>query len=82
MRGVGDLHLRMMLERMRDRYNVDVATSTPKIAYKETISALQKAIAGIRRKPVAQASLARSTYVSRRLNAAMASNSKVPSLVA
>jgi elongation factor G len=42
MRGVGDLHLRVVLERMRDRYNVDVETSTPRIAYKETISAPAK----------------------------------------
>lgn len=36
-RGLGDLHLRVMLERMKERYNVEVDTSTPKIAYKETI---------------------------------------------
>lgn len=36
-RGLGDLHLRVMLERMKERYNVEVNTSTPKIAYKETI---------------------------------------------
>ncbi|MEM7405798.1 MAG: elongation factor G [Pseudomonadota bacterium] len=38
-RGVGELHLRMMLERMKERYNVEVDTRTPKIAYKETIGA-------------------------------------------
>ena len=36
-RGLGDLHLRVMLEKMRERYNVEVDTSTPKIAYRETI---------------------------------------------
>ena len=37
-RGLGDLHLRMVLEKMKDRYNVEVDTSTPKIAYRETIT--------------------------------------------
>ncbi|MDX1433095.1 MAG: elongation factor G [Gammaproteobacteria bacterium] len=36
-RGLGDLHLRMVLEKMREKYNVDVETSPPKIAYRETI---------------------------------------------
>ena len=36
-RGLGDLHLRVVLEKMRDRYNVDVETQPPKIAYRETV---------------------------------------------
>lgn len=36
-RGLGDLHLRMVLEKMSERYNVDVETRPPKIAYRETI---------------------------------------------
>jgi elongation factor G len=36
-RGLGDLHLRMVLEKMNQRYNVEVDTSPPKIAYRETI---------------------------------------------
>jgi elongation factor G len=36
-RGLGDLHLRMVLEKMAERYNVEVETSPPKIAYRETI---------------------------------------------
>ncbi len=36
-RGLGDLHLRVILEKMKERYNVEVNTSTPKIAYRETI---------------------------------------------
>lgn len=36
-RGLGDLHLRMVLEKMNERYNVDVSTRPPKIAYRETI---------------------------------------------
>ena len=36
-RGLGDLHLRMVLEKMKDRFNVEVDTRPPKIAYRETI---------------------------------------------
>ena len=36
-RGLGDLHLRVVLEKMRDRYNVEVETQPPKIAYRETV---------------------------------------------
>ncbi len=36
-RGLGDLHLRMVLEKMAERYNVEVNTRPPKIAYRETI---------------------------------------------
>src|SRR4029079_12825001 len=37
MRGLGELHLRVMIERMKDRYGVDVKTRQPRIAYRETI---------------------------------------------
>ena len=37
-RGMGELHLRVVLETMKDRYNVEVKTHSPSIAYKETIS--------------------------------------------
>lgn len=37
-RGMGDLHLRVVLERMKERYNVDVETCPPSIAYRETIT--------------------------------------------
>ena len=36
-RGLGDLHLRIVLEKMAERYNVEVNTRPPKIAYRETI---------------------------------------------
>ncbi len=36
-RGLGDLHVRVLLERMKERYNVEVDTRAPKIEYKETI---------------------------------------------
>ena len=38
MRGLGELHLRIMLERMTERYNLEVETRPPKIAYRETIT--------------------------------------------
>jgi len=38
-RGLGELHLRVMLERIRERYGVEVDTRPPRIAYRETISA-------------------------------------------
>jgi elongation factor G len=36
-RGMGDLHMRVVLEKMKEKYNAEVDTRPPKIAYKETI---------------------------------------------
>ena len=38
-RGLGDLHMRIILEKMKERYGVEVDTTPPKIAYRETVSA-------------------------------------------
>jgi len=38
-RGLSDLHLRIQLQRLKDRFAVDVSTRPPRIAYRETISA-------------------------------------------
>ena len=38
-RGLGELHLRMMLEKLHDVYNISVDTRPPKIPYCETITA-------------------------------------------
>ena len=38
-RGLGELHLRIVLERLKERYNVEVETRPPRIAYRETITA-------------------------------------------
>src|SRR6478609_260667 len=38
-RGLGELHLRVMVERMAERYGVEVKTRPPRIAYRETIGA-------------------------------------------
>jgi len=37
-RGLSDLHLKVMLERMRERYGVEVEAQPPRIAYRETIA--------------------------------------------
>ncbi|MCV2361490.1 elongation factor G [Paucibacter sp. TC2R-5] len=37
--GLGELHLRMLLERLREGYKFEVLTQPPKVAYRETISA-------------------------------------------
>jgi elongation factor G len=38
LRGLGDLHLRTLLELISDRYNLEVKTALPSIAYRETIT--------------------------------------------
>ncbi len=38
MRGLGELHMRVMLQRMKDKYHVEVNTRPPRIAYRETIT--------------------------------------------
>lgn len=39
LRGMGELHLRIVLERLKHNFGIELTTATPKIAYKETISA-------------------------------------------
>jgi len=39
LRGMGELHLRVILEQMKDHYNVEVDTHPPRISYRETIKA-------------------------------------------
>ncbi|HRF83376.1 MAG: elongation factor G [Xanthomonadales bacterium] len=38
-RGLSELHLRVMLERLKERFAVDVDTRPPRIAYRETVAA-------------------------------------------
>ncbi|MGH8119845.1 MAG: elongation factor G, partial [Gammaproteobacteria bacterium] len=38
-KGLGELHLRVMLEKLKNTYNVEVTTRPPRIAYRETITA-------------------------------------------
>ena len=37
--GLGDLHMRVMLERMNKQYNLEITTRPPKIPYRETVLA-------------------------------------------
>ncbi len=37
-RGLSDLHLKIQLQRLKERFQVDVNTRPPKVAYRETIS--------------------------------------------
>ena len=37
-RGLGEMHLRVMLERMKERYGVEVKSRPPRIAYRESMS--------------------------------------------
>jgi elongation factor G len=39
LRGLSDLHLRVMLDRLKDKYGVEVKSRPPRIAYRETVSA-------------------------------------------
>ena len=38
MEGMGELHLEILIDRMRREFNVDVITGKPQVAYKETIT--------------------------------------------
>ncbi|MDX2016045.1 MAG: elongation factor G [Planctomycetota bacterium] len=38
MRGLGEMHLRIVLEKLKNGYGIEVVTTPPKVAYKETIS--------------------------------------------
>ena len=41
--GLGELHLRVLLERLREGYRVEVETASPRIAYRETITTTAQA---------------------------------------
>ncbi len=38
MRGLGELHLRIIMEKLRHQYQIELNTTTPKVAYKEAIT--------------------------------------------
>jgi elongation factor G len=38
LRGIGELHVRLVLERMREEFGLEVSTHPPKISYRETIT--------------------------------------------
>ena len=37
LRGMGELHLRVVMQRMKDEFGIDISTRPPKIAYRETV---------------------------------------------
>ena len=37
LRGMGELHLRIVMQRMKDEFGIDISTRPPKIAYRETV---------------------------------------------
>lgn len=39
LRGLGELHLRVVVGKFKEQYNIDLLTAPPKVAYKETITA-------------------------------------------
>ncbi|MBX3364524.1 MAG: elongation factor G [Phycisphaeraceae bacterium] len=39
LQGMGELHLRVVLEKLQHQFNIELITSPPKVAYKETITA-------------------------------------------
>ncbi|MFG0307167.1 MAG: elongation factor G [Phycisphaerales bacterium JB040] len=38
LRGLGELHVRVVIEQLKERYGIELITQTPKVAYKETIT--------------------------------------------
>ena len=71
---IGELHLRLALDEVAEKYNVTVAASLPSIAYRETITAKADGHHRTRNRPVAPGSLARCFCALRRLPAAAALN--------
>jgi elongation factor G len=76
MRGLGDLHMRTKLEKMKQQYKMEVATKPPKIPYRETVTRRAEGTAATRSRPAARASSARCTSRSSRCSAARASSSR------
>jgi elongation factor G len=46
MEGMGELHLEILVDRMRREFNVDVITGKPQVAYKETMTQLVEKVEG------------------------------------
>ncbi len=44
MRGLGELHLRVVREKLLEQYGIDIDTAPPRVAYKETITATAEAM--------------------------------------
>ena len=82
LRGLGELHIRSMLDRMAQQYKVEVDTRPPRIPYRETITAKAEGHHVTRSRPAARASSARSICASSRWRAAPVSSSSTRSRAA
>ncbi len=43
LRGLGELHLRIVIERLKEQYGLELITQTPKVAYRESITGTAEA---------------------------------------
>jgi len=43
LRGLGELHLRIIIERLKDQYGLELLTEVPKVAYRESITGMAEA---------------------------------------
>jgi elongation factor G len=80
--GLGELHLRVLLERLRDVTSSRSDTRPPRIAYRETITQNAEGTTATRSSRAAPASSARCTCASSRCRAARASSSSIRSRAA
>ena len=81
--GMGDMHLDIVLSKIKERYKVDLDTRTPKVPYRETIKKKgERAGQAQEAVPADAASTATSGSSSRRLRRTRASNSSTESLAA
>jgi hypothetical protein len=68
--GLGELHLRLLLERLRETFRFEVTTRPPRVAYRETITAKAEGHHRHKKQAAAPASSARCTCASSRCRAA------------
>lgn len=69
--GMGDQHLAIVAKRLKDQFKVEAVLDTPRVPYRETITAPAKATTATRSRPAAPGSLRRSFSASRRTKPAM-----------
>ena len=77
LRGLGELHLRSVLERMASQFKLEVDTRPPRIPIARRSPRRRKAITGTRSRPAARASSARCSCASSRRRAAPGSSSSI-----